>query len=62
MWFLASCEHVRERLSALEDGELGTLERMRIQGHLAICRACARVQRGLRATRDALALLRDDVA
>lgn len=62
MWFLASCEHVQERLSDLEDGELGRLDALRVRGHLAMCRACARVRRGLRATRDALETLRDDAA
>ena len=38
------------------------LERLGLRGHLAICRTCARVQRGLRATRSALADLRDDSA
>jgi predicted anti-sigma-YlaC factor YlaD len=62
VWFLASCEHVQERLSALDDGELGRIESLRVRGHLAMCRACARVRRGLRVTRDALELLRDDAA
>ncbi len=62
MWFLASCEHVHERLSALEEGDLGLAERLRLRGHLAMCRACVRVQRGLRATRSVLADLRDDSA
>ncbi len=62
MWFLASCEHVRERLSALDEGDLGLVERLRLRGHLAMCRVCARVQRGLRATRSALADLRGDPA
>lgn len=60
MWFLASCEQVRERLSALDEGDLGTVERLRVRGHLAMCRVCARVLRGLRTTRVALGTLRDD--
>lgn len=62
MWFLASCEHVHERLSALDEGDLGLVERLRLRGHLAMCRACARIQRGLRTTRTALADLRQDSA
>ncbi len=62
MWFLASCEHVEDRLSALDEGDLGVFERARVRGHLAMCRACGRVVRGLRATRRALESLRDDVA
>ncbi len=60
MWFLASCEHVRERLSALDEGDLRPFERMRVRSHLAMCRVCARVRRGLRVTREALGTLRDD--
>ncbi len=60
MWFLASCEQVRERLSALDEGDLGTVERIRVRGHLAMCRVCACVLRGLRVTREALGTLRDD--
>lgn len=60
MWFLISCGQVREQLSALDDGELRPLERLRIRGHLVICRRCASVRRGLRATRVALASLRDE--
>jgi len=33
---------------------------MRVRGHLAMCRVCARVLRGLRVTREALGPLRDD--
>lgn len=62
IWFLASCEHVKDQLSALDEGELGVIERARIRGHLAMCRACKRVLRDLRATGRALASLRDDVA
>ncbi len=62
MWFLASCEHVEDRLSALDDGDLGMFERVRVRSHLAICRACSHVLRGLRATRLALESLRNDVA
>lgn len=62
MWFLASCEHVQDRLSALADGELGGVERLRVRGHLAVCRTCAAVARGLARTRAALSGLRDDEA
>lgn len=62
IWFLASCEHVEDQLSALDEDELGVIERARIRGHLAMCRACKRVLRDLRATGRALASLRDDVA
>ena len=37
-------------------------ERARVRGHLAMCRACSGVLRGLRATRQALESLRDDAA
>ena len=62
MWVFAHCEHVREQLSALDEGDLGVLERLRIRGHLAMCRTCASISKGLRATRDALTYLRDDTA
>ena len=62
MWFLASCDHVRERLSAFEDGELGIFERLRVRAHLSMCRACARVYRGLLTTLVALETLRHDTS
>ncbi len=60
MWFLASCEHVQDRLSDLADGELHGIERIRLRGHLVMCRACGGVARGLAATRAALGTLRDE--
>ncbi len=62
MWLFAHCEHVQEQLSALDEGDLGILERLRIRSHLAMCRTCAPIYKGLRATREALTYLRDDTA
>ena len=62
MWLFAHCKHVQERLSALDEGDLGVLERLRIRSHLAMCHTCAPIHNGLRATRQALTYLRDDTA
>ena len=39
---MAACERVRERLSALLDGELAAEERREVAGHLEVCAACQR--------------------
>ena len=51
------CQEASARLSALVDGELGLLDRLRIRLHLASCPPCARAARQLAATLSALGRL-----
>jgi anti-sigma factor RsiW len=47
-------ETVQASLSDYLDGQLGDLERQRVERHLAACRACDAVYRTLKATVDAV--------
>ncbi|MEQ1504134.1 MAG: zf-HC2 domain-containing protein, partial [Myxococcota bacterium] len=44
------CTEVRDRLIALDDGELGASERLQVERHLAGCAGCDRHRSRLRAS------------
>lgn len=49
---MLSCKEVANRASALIDGELGVVERLQLQLHLALCKGCAAFIGQMRTTRD----------
>jgi len=49
-----TCDHARERLDALMDGELGAAERAEVEAHIAGCAACDAELRALAALSSSL--------
>jgi anti-sigma factor RsiW len=59
---VGSCEETRELLSALVEGELRGLRRLRVRLHLVGCDACSAVARSLAKTIERLHELEDTFA
>jgi predicted anti-sigma-YlaC factor YlaD len=55
---MLDCKEVSRLLSDRLDRRLGLGERMRLRMHLAMCRACSRVEHQLEFLRSALSALR----
>lgn len=49
---MLTCKEVAERASALIDGEIGMVERLQLQLHLALCKGCGAFVGQLRTTQE----------
>jgi predicted nucleic acid-binding OB-fold protein len=51
---LVSCKDVTHLLSEREDRPLSTFERIKLEWHLAVCKACMAVERQFRVMHEAM--------
>ena len=51
---MPSCKEVSEILSERLDGRLGLMERLGLRLHLAMCKACARVEKQFQLLRNGM--------
>jgi len=51
---LVSCKDATHLVSRMQDGELTTLERLKLKWHLAVCTMCMAFEKQMRIMREAM--------